>query len=69
MFRDSPLFQAGAANLFWQANSGKSQEEVRMTIVKAIFALILALGAITSTVNTFGGELRAAPPTCLPCGE
>ncbi len=38
-----------------------------MTLVKAIFALILALGAFTSTVNTFGGELRAAPPTCLPC--
>jgi hypothetical protein len=40
-----------------------------MTIVKAIFALILALGAFTSTVNTFGGELRADGPKCLPCNN
>jgi len=40
-----------------------------MTIAKAIFALILALGAFTSTVNTFGGQLREAPPTCLPCSQ
>jgi hypothetical protein len=65
MFRDSPLSPTGAANLFAQANSGTSQEEVQMTIVKAIFALILALSAITSTVNTFGGVTD--PPKCFPC--
>ena len=69
MFRESPLFQAGAVTLFSQANSGFSEEKAQMTIAKAIFALILALGAFTSTVNTFGGQLREAPPTCLPCSQ
>ena len=39
-----------------------------MTFVKAIFALILALGAITSTVNTFGGQVDSWPK-CMPCGN
>ena len=37
-----------------------------MTIVKAIFALILALGAFTSTVNTFAGQVDGIPK-CFPC--
>jgi hypothetical protein len=37
-----------------------------MTLVKAIFALILALGAFTSTVNTFSGHVDVTPK-CFPC--
>ena len=68
MFRESPLLQTGAANLFSQANSGLSQEEVQMTLVKAIFALILALGAFTSTVNTFSGHVDVIPK-CISCNN
>jgi len=39
-----------------------------MTIVKAIFALILALGAFTSTVRTVGGQLDGLPK-CFPCSN
>lgn len=39
-----------------------------MTLVKAIFALILALGAFTSTVSTFSGQVDVTPK-CLPCGQ
>ena len=39
-----------------------------MTIVKAIFALILALGAFTSTVNTFAGQVDGIPK-CFPCNN
>ncbi len=40
-----------------------------MTLVKAIFALILALGAFTSTVNTFAGQTVSDPPRCFPCNN
>jgi len=39
-----------------------------MTLVKAIFALILALGAFTSTVNTFSGQLDVTPK-CIACTQ
>ena len=68
MFRESPLSQAGATNLFSQANLGFSPEEVQMTLVKAIFALILALGAFTTTVSTFGGQVDGLPK-CFPCNN
>ncbi len=39
-----------------------------MALVKAIFALILALGAITGTVNTVSGQLDSVP-RCFPCSN
>jgi len=39
-----------------------------MTLVKAILATILALGAFASTLSTVGTQLD--PPTrCMPCSN
>ncbi len=39
-----------------------------MTLVKAILAMVLALGALTTTLTTFGTQLDDTPK-CLPCGQ
>jgi hypothetical protein len=39
-----------------------------MTLVKAILAMVLALGALTTTFSTFGTQLDG-DPKCMPCGK
>jgi hypothetical protein len=39
-----------------------------MTLIKAILAMVLALGALTTTLST-SGHVDDNPPKCLPCSE
>lgn len=39
-----------------------------MTLVKAILAMVLALGALTTTFSTFGTQTDTEP-RCFPCSN
>jgi hypothetical protein len=39
-----------------------------MTLVKAILAVVLALGALTTTFSAFGTQLDG-DPRCVPCSN
>jgi hypothetical protein len=68
MFRKCPLSQTVAAKLFSQEKSDFSRRPTQMTLLKAILAAVLALGAFTTVFNSFGIPTDP-PPTCFPCSK
>jgi hypothetical protein len=68
MSRKHALSGPLAAKLFSQAISGLSWRVTQMTLVKAIVAMILALGALTTTFSFHSSEVQAIPK-CFPCSQ